>query len=134
MTKRTITFAGTALALAASLSMAQAGGKDYEFRPIQTEVKSGTGGDVRVRLVQKAGGTPIAAAVIFRSRLDMSPEDMGGMTGTVAPEPSGEPGVYRFKAEPTMAGKWGAKAHGQGARRERDRRRLGHRYGQGLSP
>lgn len=109
MNKRLITFAGAALTLAASLSMAQAGAKDYEFQPVQTEVKSGTGGDVAVRLLQKASGTPVVNAVIFRSRLDMSPGDMGDMTGTVTPEPSSEPGVYRFKAEPAMAGKWALK-------------------------
>jgi YtkA-like len=47
--------------------------------------------------------------VIFRSRLDMSPEEMGDMTGAVVSEPSSEPGVYRFKAQPTMAGKWALK-------------------------
>ncbi len=109
MNKRLITFAGAALTLAASLSMAQAGAKDYEFQPVKTEVGSGTGGDVAARLVQKASGTPVANAVIFRSRLDMSPEDMGDMTGTLTPEPSSEPGVYRFKARPTMAGKWALK-------------------------
>lgn len=104
-----IPLAGTALALAALVSQAQAGSKDYEFQPVQAEVKAGAGGDVAVRLVQKTQGTPVANAVIFRSRLDMSPDGMGDMTGALAAGPSGEPGVYRFKAVPTMAGKWALK-------------------------
>jgi hypothetical protein len=109
MSKIQMSLAGAALALAAFISSAQAGGKDYEFQPVQAEVKSGAGGVVAVRLVNKAQGAPVANAVIFRSRLDMSPEEMGDMTGAVTPEPSSEPGVYRFKVAPTMAGKWALK-------------------------
>ncbi len=94
---------------AASVSTAQAGAGDYEFQGVQTEAKTGTGGDVAVRLVHKADGNPVANAVIFRSRLDMSPDEMGDMTAKLTPAPSAEPGVYRFKAEPTMAGRWALK-------------------------
>ena len=83
--------------------------KTTSLGPLQTEVKSGTGGEVAVRLVQKSDGKPVANAVIFRSRLDMSPEEMGDMTAKLTAEPSSEPGVYRFKAEPTMAGRWALK-------------------------
>ena len=93
----------------ASVSTAEAGAGDYEFSPVTTEVKSGTGGDVAVRLVQKSDGKPVANAVVFRSRLDMSPEEMGDMTAKLTAAPSSEPGLYRFKAEPTMAGRWALK-------------------------
>jgi hypothetical protein len=109
MSRISITLAGAALALAASISQAQAGAKDYEFQPVQAEVKNGAGGEVAVRLVQKAQGAPVANAVIFRSRLDMSPDGMGDMTGALTAQPSGQPGVYRFNAVPTMAGKWALK-------------------------
>jgi len=104
-------FAAAALALeiAASAPTAEAGAGDYEFQAVQTEVKSGAGGDIAVRLVHKPDGRPVANAVIFRSRLDMSPEDMGDMTAKLSAEPSSEPGLYRFKAEPAMAGSWALK-------------------------
>ena len=60
-------------------------------------------------LSKRTDGKPVADAVIFRSRLDMSPEEMGDMTGKLTAGPSSEPGLYRFKAEPTMAGKWALK-------------------------
>jgi hypothetical protein len=109
MNTRLLAIAGAALAAAASTSGAQAGAGDYEFQPVQTEVKAGAGGDVAVRLAHKADGKPVANAVIFRSKLDMSPDGMGEMTAKLAPEPSNEPGIYRFKAEPTMAGRWALK-------------------------
>jgi hypothetical protein len=110
MNKRLFTLAGAAvLAIVASISTAGAGAGDFEFQPVQTETKNGTGGDVAVRLIHKNDGKPVANAVIFRSRLDMSPEEMGDMTAKLTAGPSDEPGLYRFKAEPTMAGKWALK-------------------------
>jgi hypothetical protein len=109
MNIRLFAIAAAALAIMASVSAAEAGAGDYEFRPVTAEVKSGTGGDVAVRLVQKSDGTPVANAVIFRSRLDMSQEEMGDMTAKLTAEPSSEPGLYRFKAEPAMAGRWALK-------------------------
>lgn len=109
MNTRLLTIAGAALAVAASISAVQAGAGDYEFQPVQTEVKNGAGGEVAVRLVHKSDGKPVANAVIFRTRLDMSPDAMGDMTAKLTAAPSNEPGVYRFKAEPTMAGKWALK-------------------------
>jgi hypothetical protein len=109
MNTRLFAIAAAALAIVASVSTAEAGAGDYEFQSVQTEVKNGAGSEAAVRLVHKADGKPVANAVIFRSRLDMSPEEMGDMTAKLTPVPSGEPGVYRFKAEPTMAGKWALK-------------------------
>ena len=103
------TIAALVLTIIAAASHAEAGAKDYEFRPVKTEVKNGTGGDVAVRLVHKPDGKPVSGAVIFRSRLDMSPDNMGEMEAKLTAKPPAEPGLYRFKAEPTMAGSWALK-------------------------
>jgi hypothetical protein len=104
-----LAIAASALTMSAAASPAEAGAKDYEFQPVIAEVKNGTGGDVAVRLVHKPDGKPVAGAVIFRSRLDMSPDSMGEMEGKLTAQPSAEPGLYRFTAEPTMAGSWALK-------------------------
>jgi hypothetical protein len=110
MKTRLFAIAAAGLAVcAAAAPKAEAGAKDYEFQPVKTDVKSGTGSEVTVRLVHKPDGKPVTGAVLFRSRLDMSPENMGDMTGKLTAEPSSEPGIYRFKAEATMAGSWALK-------------------------
>jgi hypothetical protein len=109
MNIRLFAIAAAALAMGAAASQAEAGAKDYEFQPVMTEVKNGTGGYVAVRLVHKPDGKPVAGAVIFRSRLDMSPGNMGEMEAKLTAQPSAQPGLYRFKAEPTMAGSWALK-------------------------
>jgi hypothetical protein len=109
MNIRLFAIAASALAMGAGASEAWAGAKDYEFRPVIAEVKNGTGGDVTVRLVHKPDGKPVPGAVIFRSRLDMSPDSMEEMEAKLTAQPSAEPGLYRFKAEPTMAGSWALK-------------------------
>ena len=101
--------AALGLAIIAGAPSANAGAKDYEFQPVGMDVKNGTGRDVAVRLVDKKTGKPVEGAVIFRSRLDMSPDSMGEMTAKHAAMPSSEPGVYRFKADFTMAGGWALK-------------------------
>jgi hypothetical protein len=88
---------------------ARAGAADYEFQPIEAEIKNGPGSEIAVRLVDKRTGAPVAGAVIFRTRLDMSPENMEGMTARVEPLTEGEPGVYKFRADFTMAGGWALK-------------------------
>ena len=109
MNTRLRTIAGAMLAIALSVSTAEASASGYEFKPVQAEVKTGAGGDVTVRLLRKSDGKPVSNAVIFRSRMDMSPENMGDMTAKLTAGTSNEPGIYRFKAEPTMAGKWALK-------------------------
>lgn len=102
----------TALIGAAMLAFtpsAFAGAKDYEFQPIAANVKNGNGSEVAVRLVNKLTGKPVEGAVLFRTRLDMSPDSMGEMQAKHAAMPSTEPGVYRFKADFTMAGGWAFK-------------------------
>lgn len=103
------------LAAAASIATtlvatsALAGKNDYVFEPVAVDVKNGSGSQLAVRLKHKPSGKPVEGAVIFRTRLDMSPDAMGEMTANHAAEPAREPGVYRFKADLTMAGRWALK-------------------------
>ena len=83
-----------------------AGSKDYVFEPVQAEVKKGDDVTVAVRLVHKPTGKPVADALIIRTRIDMSPEKMAEMASPLTPLPSSEPGVYAFKTELSMAGRW----------------------------
>jgi hypothetical protein len=104
------------VAVAGPATIARADIKDYEFQLIDKTVKKG---DVviSVRLVHKPDGRPVPDAVIFASRLDMAPDGMQEMATKIAPMPSTEPGVYRFKATVTMQGHWqlslGAKVQGE---------------------
>jgi hypothetical protein len=59
--------------------------------------------------VHKPTGKPVVGALLFRTRLDMSPDKMGDMTTSYAPMPTSEPGVYAFTADLTMAGGWALK-------------------------
>src|SRR5262245_52276644 len=106
MTLRFI-FAGAAIAVAMSVSVAAfAGANDYVFEPVNAEVKKGDDVIVSVRLKHKATGKPVTDAVIVKTRIDMAPEGMGDMASPMAPVPSSEPGVYSFKTELGMAGRW----------------------------
>lgn len=86
-----------------------AGAADYSFEPVKIAVKNGAASELAVRLVHKPSGKPVEGAVLFRTRLDMSPDSMGEMTAKHEVMPASEPGVYRFKADFTMAGGWAFK-------------------------
>ncbi|HWX51114.1 MAG TPA: FixH family protein [Roseomonas sp.] len=97
--------------LAAALALmpatrALATAQDYEFRLVAPEVKQGDGAVIAVRLVHRPTGRAVPDAVIYATRLDMSPENMATMTMPLTPVPGGEPGVYRFQANLVMAGGW----------------------------
>jgi hypothetical protein len=91
--------------------------KDYEFQLVQSELKKGDGAVVAVRLVNKKTGRPVPDAVIFAKRLDMAPDGMATMDSPLETLPSTEPGVYRFKTNLMMEGRWqlslGAKVQGE---------------------
>ena len=103
-------------AVIGSAGIARADIKDYEFKLIEPTVKKGDA-IISVRLVHKPDGKPVPNAVIFATRLDMAPDGMQEMATKVAPMPSTEPGVYKFKATLSMAGGWqlslGAKVQGE---------------------
>jgi hypothetical protein len=109
--------AGATLAsILAFIPLANAAPSDYEFQLVQPETKSGE--DILdVRLVDKRSGKPVPDAVIFAKRIDMAPDGMEMMSAPIEEMPSTEPGIYRFKAQITMAGGWrlslGAKVQGE---------------------
>jgi hypothetical protein len=104
---RPLAAASIALALAATATYAAKG--DYVFEPVAVEVRNGKDSELAVRLVHKPTGKPVEGAVIFRTRLDMSPDSMGEMTAKHTAQSAKEPGVYRFRADLTMAGGWALK-------------------------
>ena len=91
--------------------------KDYEFQLVQSELKKGNGAIVSVRLVNKKSGKVVPDAVIFAKRIDMAPDAMQEMAAPLEQLPSTEPGVYRFKTDLMMEGRWrlslGAKVQGE---------------------
>lgn len=106
MFTRYFSIAAIGLAIITAAPSAHAAPDDYEFQPLKVDVKNGSGSEIAVRLVHKPSGTPVAGAVLFRTRLDMAPDGMADMLAQHAAIPSEEPGVYRFKADLTMAGGW----------------------------
>src|SRR6266446_3171230 len=104
---RKLLFAGIVFAGAVNLTgHAFAGANDYVFEPVKAEVKKGDDVVVSVRLKHKPTGKPVTDAVIVQSRIDMSPDAMGEMTSPLTPVPSNEPGVYSFKTDLSMQGRW----------------------------
>jgi hypothetical protein len=100
-------FAIVALATAVNLTGPTfAGTNDYVFEPVKAEVKKGDDVVVSVRLKHKASGKPVTDAVIVQTRIDMGPDGMGEMASPLTPVPSDEPGVYSFKTDLAMQGRW----------------------------
>lgn len=97
-------------ALAAMMSLAGsaafAAASDYAFEPVNAELKKGDDVTLAVRLTNKATGKPVVDAVIFRTRVDMAPDGMAEMQSPVTPLPVKDPGVYAFKTDLPMAGRY----------------------------
>jgi YtkA-like len=100
------TTAAIALLWSALASPLHAGVQDYEFQLVKNEAKKGDGTVVSVRLVDKRTGKPVPDAVISAKRVDMAPDGMANMAGKIEQLPSTEPGVYRFKTNLSMEGRW----------------------------
>jgi hypothetical protein len=104
---RKLFFASIVFATAVNLTGdAFAGANDYVFEPVRAEVKKGDDVVVSVRLKLKATGKPVTDAVIVQTRIDMGPDGMGEMASPLTAVPSNEPGVYAFKTDLSMAGRW----------------------------
>ena len=100
---RVVAFA-TVVSLAGSAAFGAA--SDYAFEPVNAEMKKGDDVTVAVRLINKATGKPVPDAVIIRTRVDMAPDVMAEMESPVSPLPAKEPGVYAFKTDLPMAGRY----------------------------
>ena len=101
----------------ASVGVARADIKDYEFQLVDQTVQAGRDKVITVRLMNTKTGKPVPDAVIFAIRLDMAPDGMQEMATKIALMPGGEPGTYKFQATFGMAGRWqlslGAKVQGE---------------------
>lgn len=106
MIRRTLVGAALAAAVAVAGGSAFAGPKDYVFEPVVAEMKKGDDVTVALRLVHKPSGKPVPDAVIFRTRIDMAPDGMAEMESPVTPLPASDPGVYAFKTDLPMAGRY----------------------------
>jgi Golgi nucleoside diphosphatase len=99
-----------AAAFAAAMSWtnttAFAAATDYAFEPVAAELKKGDDVTVAVRLLHKTSGKPVADAVIVRTRVDMAPDGMADMTSPVAALPGKDAGIYAFKTDLPMAGRY----------------------------
>lgn len=100
---RTIAVAIAMLLLLSACGQAKS---PYTFSAATQEVGMDGNAFIDVRLVHEPTRKPVADAVIFDTRFDMSPDSMGSMTAPVEAQGSPEPGVYRFKVAPNMAGRW----------------------------
>jgi hypothetical protein len=85
---------------------ASAASADYRLEALNQRLPIGKDVTFAVRLVHAPTGKPVPAAIIFRTRLDMSPDGMGDMAGLLTPVASSEPGVWRYSTKLTMAGDW----------------------------
>src|SRR6266403_3937366 len=104
---RKLLFASIVFAGAVNLiGNAFAGANDYVFEPVKAEVKKGDDVVVSVRLKHKATGQPVTDAVIVQTRIDMSPDAMAEMASPLTAVPSNEPGIYSFKTDLSMQGRW----------------------------
>ena len=95
-----------AVAMSLTSGAALAAAADYAFEPVTAEMKKGDDVVIAVRLLHKPTGKPVSDAVIVRTRVDMAPDNMADMASPVAALPSSEPGVYAFKTDLPMAGRY----------------------------
>jgi hypothetical protein len=117
LSSRAVRAALIGVAVTAFSTLARADIRDYEFQLVDQTIKVGPDETIAVRLVNKTTGKPVPDAVIFASRLDMTPDGMQEMATTLTPVSGAEPGTYRFRANVSMAGHWqlslGAKLQGE---------------------
>lgn len=106
MKKKFLLASAVAVAMSLTNAAAFAAATDYAFEPVAAELKKGDGVTVAVRLLHKPSGKPVMDAVIVRARVDMAPDGMADMESPVAALPGKEGGVYTFKTDLPMAGRY----------------------------
>ena len=106
MTSKFALAAMLAVAVSLTSGAAVAAARDYAFESVTAEMKKGADVTVAVRLIHQPTGKPVADAVISRTRVDMAPDGMADMQSPVSPLPASAPGVYAFKTDLPMAGRY----------------------------
>ena len=106
MNRKYLLVSAFAVAMSLTNAAAIAAATDYVFEPVAVELKKGDDVVIAVRLVHKPTGKPVSDAVIVRTRVDMAPDNMADMASPVAAAPASEPGVYAFKTDLPMAGRY----------------------------
>lgn len=101
-----LTFAVALAAFTVASGAALPAASDYAFEPVVSEMKKGDDVTLAVRLMHKPTGKLVADAVIIRTRVDMEPDGMADMQSPVSPLPPSDPGVYAFKTDLPMAGRY----------------------------
>ena len=96
-----------ALAMGLANAAAFAGAADYSFRAERRPNgrRAMTWWSPCVSPTSRAA-KPVSDAVIVRTRVDMGPDNMADMVSPVAAVPASEPGVYAFKTDLPMAGRY----------------------------
>jgi hypothetical protein len=91
--------------------------KDYKFELVDQAIQTGPDKVIVVKLINTKTGKPVPEAVIFATRLDMTPDGMQEMATKIVQIPGAEGGTYKFKAAFSMPGRWqlslGAKVQGE---------------------
>jgi YtkA-like len=83
-----------------------AGGDDYRFEPVMVEIKASNAATLKVRLIHKPSGTPVAGVQLIETRLMMPHHGSADMVSTIASLPDPELAVFAFKAPMMMEGNW----------------------------
>ena len=106
MNRKFLLASAVAVAMSLTNAAAIAAATDYVFEPVAAELKKGDDVTIAVRLLHKPTGKPVSDAVIVQTRVDMAPDGMADMPSPVAALPGKEPGIYAFKTDLPMAGRY----------------------------
>lgn len=99
----------SAVVIAMSLAIqhqASAAPQDYRFVLDGPPAQSDKTVIARVRLQHLPDGKPVPGAIIVQTKFDMGPEGMAEMAAPAKATATGEPGIYRVEAQPSMGGNW----------------------------
>lgn len=85
---------------------AQADPKDYRFEVTERRLVLSPASPITVTLVNAKTHAPVAGAILFQSRLDMTMPGMGPMATRLTALPPDGKGTYPFVADVAMDGEW----------------------------
>jgi hypothetical protein len=104
--RTTCALAGVLATIVAAVLPLRAAPDDYRFELVGAQPAGLGKTTVTVRLLHMPDKKPVAGAVLFETKTDMTPAGMADMAGKVSPLPADQPGLYRFAIETGMAGTW----------------------------